>query len=64
MQNTEGVSGKQSGMLATAIELKNKYGYGVFYDGITPKMIRAAINHAVTFYIYEFLIKYFQTLYG
>ena len=29
---------------------------GVFYDGINPKLVRAAINHGVTFYVYDFII--------
>lgn len=28
-------------------------GIGAFFDGVTPKMVRAAINHAVTFYVFD-----------
>ena len=28
-------------------------GIGVFWDGLTPKLLRAVINHAVTFTVFE-----------
>jgi hypothetical protein len=40
-------------MINTALALKERGGLGIFYDGITPKLIRASLNHAVTFYLYE-----------
>ena len=43
-------------MLSTALELAKRGGLNAFYDGITPKLIRASINHSVTFFVYDFLI--------
>ena len=43
-------------MLSTALELAKRGGLSAFYDGITPKLIRASINHSVTFFVYDFLI--------
>jgi Mitochondrial carrier protein len=56
MQNTVGFkkgSEESMSMLETALELKEKGGLGIFYDGITPKLIRASLNHGVTFYLYD-----------
>lgn len=46
-------------MLSTALELAKRGGLSAFYDGITPKLIRASINHSVTFFVYDFLINKF-----
>jgi solute carrier family 25 carnitine/acylcarnitine transporter 20/29 len=32
-------------------------GIGAFFDGLTPKMLRAALNHSVTFFIYDLVLK-------
>lgn len=56
MQNTVGAkkgTDQSLSMLQTALDLKERGGLGIFYDGITPKLIRASLNHAVTFYLYE-----------
>ena len=34
-------------------QLYNDRGIRGFFDGLTPKMLRAAVNHSVTFYIYD-----------
>ena len=68
MQNTEGGSNKEEaedkGQVrsnASAIEISKQLyeegGIGAFFDGLTPKMLRAAVNHAVTFWIYDLIIK-------
>merc|ERR1712125_254607 len=31
-------------------------GVGAFFDGLTPKMLRAAVNHAVCFYVYDIMM--------
>ncbi len=31
-------------------------GVGAFYDGITPKLLRAAVFHAVTFWVYDTIL--------
>ncbi|KAJ1404966.1 mitochondrial carrier domain-containing protein [Ochromonadaceae sp. CCMP2298] len=45
------------GFWATGARLRREQGWGVFYDGITPKLMRASLNHAVTFYVYELLMR-------
>lgn len=62
MQNTVGSDIKSLSMLTTAIQLKEKGGWGIFFDGITPKLFRAAVNHSVTFYVYELIIKFGSTI--
>mgnify|MGYP006128648067 FL=1 len=37
--------------------LKETFGPGVFWDGLTPKLIRAAVNHSVTFTVYDLIIE-------
>ena len=58
-QNTEG--GEDSkGSFAIAKDLYEVGGISAFYDGLTPKMMyRAAINHAVTFFVYDSIIQWF-----
>jgi hypothetical protein len=55
LQNTEGTC-KRSAMDITR-ELYAEGGIGAFFDGLTPKMLRAAINHAVTFYVYDLVLQ-------
>lgn len=56
LQNKQGNDGEKEGLVDMAIYLYNTQGIGVFYDGINPKLLRAAINHGVTFYVYDFII--------
>jgi len=28
-------------------------GVAIFWDGITPKLLRSVVNHAVTFFVFE-----------
>ena len=53
----EYIEDKGKGYIETAIYLFNTFGLGVFFDGIQPKLYRAAVNHSVTFYIYELIMK-------
>jgi len=55
VQNTDGNDGEVS-PLAIAKELYADGGVNAFFDGLTPKMLRAAVNHAVTFFVYDCLI--------
>ena len=48
---------KGKGYIETAYDLFNKFGPGVFFDGIQPKLYRAAVNHSVTFYIYDLIMR-------
>eukprot|EP01035_Chromulina_nebulosa_P019191 gene19191-25037_t len=56
MQNTVGSSDASPNMITTALDLANRGGLGIFFDGITPKLIRASINHAVTFYVFDLIM--------
>ena len=42
--------------LQTAQGLYDKGGISIFFDGLSPKMLRAAVNHAVTFFTYDLLL--------
>ena len=53
-QNTEG--DHEQTTFEIAKELYTEGGAGAFFDGLTPKMLRAAVNHAVTFYLYELVM--------
>ena len=39
--------------LEVAIYLYRQFGITVFFDGLTPKLIRAGVNHSVTFAIFN-----------
>ena len=54
MQAGDGAVG-DSGFVGTAREIFDAGGLGAFYDGLGPKVLRAVVNHAVTFYVYELI---------
>jgi hypothetical protein len=41
--------------------LKEQHGMGIFVKGITPKMMQAGVNHSVTFYVYDLILRMFST---
>lgn len=49
-------SSTQGNFIQTAQGLYNKGGVSIFFDGLSPKMLRAAVNHAVTFFTYDLLL--------
>ena len=55
--NGEYIDDKGKSYIETAIYLFNTFGFRVFFDGIQPKLYRAAVNHSVTFYIYDLIMK-------
>ena len=55
VQNTEG--GTKVSSWAVATQIYKTGGIGAFFDGLTPKMLRAALNHSVTFYLYDIIMK-------
>lgn len=55
VQNTEG--GKDDNSINVAIQLYNEEGISAFFNGLTPKMIRASVNHSVTFWVYDLMMK-------
>jgi hypothetical protein len=61
MQNTignDGANGKN--MLHSAKVLYERSGIMGFFEGITPKLFRAAVLHSVTFYMYETLMSSYR----
>jgi hypothetical protein len=57
IQNTEGGSGQEErSLLQVAADLHQKHGLGVFWDGISPRLLRQAVNHAATFALYDTLL--------
>lgn len=54
VQNTEG--GDSDSAMDVAVQLYKDEGVGAFYNGLTPKMLRASVNHAVTFWVYDLMI--------
>ena len=54
VQNTEG--GDSASSIDVAKQLYKDEGFGGFYNGLTPKMLRASVNHAVTFWVYDLMI--------
>jgi solute carrier family 25 (mitochondrial carnitine/acylcarnitine transporter), member 20/29 len=58
MQNklsSNGRSGDGS-FFETANELRRDFGWGIFFEGIQPKLIRAAVHHSVTFFIFDRIV--------
>jgi solute carrier family 25 carnitine/acylcarnitine transporter 20/29 len=58
MQNTAGDNEEESAWEVMR-EVYAQGGVGAFFDGITPKLIRAAVNHAITFTIYDMIMHWF-----
>jgi len=58
LQNTDGNQDLSGWDVAK--ELYQTGGIGAFFDGLTPKMLRAAVNHAVTFWVFDFLMVSFD----
>jgi solute carrier family 25 carnitine/acylcarnitine transporter 20/29 len=55
VQNSDG-SDDISG-LKVAKQLFEERGIRGFFDGLTPKMLRAAVSHSVTFYVYDIMLR-------
>lgn len=55
VQNTEG--GESVNSIDVAVQLYNEEGIGAFFNGLTPKMIRASVNHSVTFWVYDLMMR-------
>ena len=54
MQNTDGNdNGETVKSMQIVKQLYNEDGIFAFFNGIVPKLYRAAISHAVTFWVYE-----------
>lgn len=59
VQNTRGgdESSSDTNCWEVAKSLYERQGMAGFWDGLTPRMLRAAVNHAVTFATYEWIIQ-------
>lgn len=55
LQNSEGDDGNS--VWSITRKLYEEGGIGAFFDGLTPKMLRAAVNHSVTFYLYDLIMR-------
>lgn len=65
VQTTE--EGKTHELLTSrqvAAKLYRAGGLRAFFDGLEPKLARAAVKHAVTFWVYEFLMSFLRPRYG
>ena len=65
MQNTQGKGDpgsrivEEQNLWNTAVALQKEFGFGIFFDGISPKLLRAAVNHSVTFFVYDIILRSF-----
>ena len=65
MQNTQGTGDSglsiegEKNLWNTAVALQKEFGFRIFFDGISPKLLRAAVNHSVTFFVYDFMLRSF-----
>ena len=62
MQNTQGdptchALDRDPNIWETAVALQRDFGFGIFFDGISPKLLRAALNHSVTFFCYDLILR-------
>lgn len=65
MQNTRGdptdashqKAANNQNVWQTAVSLQEEFGFGIFFDGISPKLLRAAVNHSVTFFVYDLILR-------
>ena len=45
--------GRRESLVEAAARLYSAGGWAIFWDGLTPKLLRAVVNHAVTFTVFE-----------
>jgi hypothetical protein len=57
----EGSEG-ESGFLGQARRLWQAGGFWAFWDGLGPKLARAIVNHAVTFFVFDFVCRAWMRL--
>jgi len=55
IQNTDGADGEVSAIDVTR-NLWESGGPGAFYDGITPKVLRAGVSTSINFYVYDLMV--------
>lgn len=52
-------AGLDESFIGCASRLRAEQGWGVFWEGLTPKLLRAVVNHATTFFVFENLCDYY-----
>jgi len=55
LQNTDGITENVSS-IGLVKELYAEVGIGAFFDGLTPTLLKAAVQHAVTFFVYDKIV--------
>ena len=55
-----GVQLSEKGSYDVALSLYEQGGVMAFFDGLSAKMMRAAVNHATTFLVYSKLLLFFS----
>ena len=60
VQNSDGSDGSDESSWKVAQNLYQQRGISGFFDGLTPKMLRAAVNHSVTFFVYDLVLQWLQ----
>ena len=58
MQSAEALENNNRSMVGVATDLKDRFGWNIFFNGLTPKLYRALIADSVTFMTYEMILKY------
>ena len=58
MQNKQTDDNNDNSMMVVAKELQNKFGWNIFYEGITPKLYKAIVSDSVTFMTYEMILRH------
>ena len=53
LQSETGAAGGGGSAIDVTKALYRQGGMQIFWDGISPKLARAVVNHAVTFFVYE-----------
>jgi len=60
LQNTQG--NEEESAISIIKNLYQEGGIQAFFDGLTPKMLRAAVNHAVTFWVFDLTVHFLTTI--
>lgn len=53
LQSETGAAADGGSALEITQALYKQGGFGIFWDGLSPKLVRAVVNHAVTFLVFE-----------
>lgn len=56
VQNTDGSTQERSSAVEVAQQLYDNGGAGAFFDGLTPKVLRAGVCNSINFYLYDIMM--------